>query len=138
MNQKAIRPAQTKLSLAFCVFTSTLCESVCHIWCCLSIFIAVVMASKQEQAFRMCVRPCLRYLTGGDTHILCVACLGEDHAQSALESTAICFPYGRYDPAWRSFARTLRLAFPRALVPLLPRHSESCSPGVRKWICQRR
>ncbi len=81
MNQEAIKPAQTKLSLAFCVFISALCESVCHIWCCLSIFIAVVMASKQQQVFRMCVRPCPRYSTGGDTHILCVACLGEEHAR---------------------------------------------------------
>ncbi len=81
MNQEAIKPAQTKLSLAFCVFISALCESVCHIWCCLSIFIAVVTASKQQQVFRMCVRPCPRYSTGGDTHILCVACLGEEHAR---------------------------------------------------------
>ncbi len=34
----------------------------------------------------MCVCPCPCCLTGGDTHIICVACLGEDHAQSALES----------------------------------------------------
>ncbi len=27
---------------------------------------------------------------GGDTHILCVACLGEEHAQSALESCEHC------------------------------------------------
>ncbi len=47
------------------------------------------MASKQQQAFKMCVRPCPRYLTGGDTHILCVACLGEEHAQSALESAML-------------------------------------------------
>ncbi len=47
------------------------------------------MASKQQQAFKMCVHPCPRYLTGGDTHILCVACLGEEHAQSARE-TAGC------------------------------------------------
>ncbi len=39
------------------------------------------MASKQQQAFRMCVHPCLHYLTGGDTQGLCVACLGEEHAQ---------------------------------------------------------
>ncbi len=40
------------------------------------------MASKQQQGFRMCVHPCPRYLTGGDTHILCVACLGEEqHGQ---------------------------------------------------------
>ncbi len=38
------------------------------------------MASKQGQAFRMCFIPCPRYLTGGDTHILCVACLGKEHA----------------------------------------------------------
>ncbi len=44
------------------------------------------MASKQQQAFRMCVHPCPHYLTGGDTHVLCVACLGEEHARSALES----------------------------------------------------
>ncbi len=44
------------------------------------------MVSKQQQAFRMCVRPSLHYLMGGDTHIFCVACLGEEHAQSTLES----------------------------------------------------
>ncbi len=75
-NQEAIKPAQTKLSLTFCVFTGALCQSVCHIWCCLSIFIAVLMASKQQQAFMMCVLPCPM---GGDTHNLCVACLGEEH-----------------------------------------------------------
>ncbi len=74
------------------------------------------MASKQQQAFRMCVHPCLRYLTGGH----CVACLGEEHAQSALESTAMCFPCRHSDPAWCSFTmRALRLVFPRAPVPLL-------------------
>ncbi len=45
------------------------------------------MASKQQQGFRMCVHSCPRYLMGGDTHILCVAFLGEEHARSALEST---------------------------------------------------
>ncbi len=46
---EAIKPAQMKLSLAFSVFTSALCVSVCDIWCCLSIFIAVLMATKQQQ-----------------------------------------------------------------------------------------
>ncbi len=36
------------------------------------------MVSKKCQAFRMYVHPCPRYLTGGDTHVLCVACLGEE------------------------------------------------------------
>ncbi len=35
----------------------------------------------------MCVHPCPCYLTGGDTHILCIACWGEEHTQSAFEST---------------------------------------------------
>ncbi len=67
-----------------------------RIGCCLSVFNYSEMASKQQQAFRMCVHPCLRYLTGGH----CVACLGEEHAQSALESTAMCFPCRHSDPAW--------------------------------------
>ncbi len=137
-NQEAIKSAQTKLSLEFCVFTSALCETVLVLFGVVCQYSLLVMASKQQQAFRMCVHPCPRYLTGGDTHILCVACLGEEHARSALESTAMCFPFGRSDPAWRSFVRALRLAFPRALVPLLPRHSKGCSPGVCKGNCWRR
>ncbi len=46
------------------------------IWSCLSVFNYSEMASKQQQAFRMCVHPYPNYLTGGDTHVLCVACLG--------------------------------------------------------------
>ncbi len=46
--------------------------------------------ASNNKLFRMCVRPCPCYLTGGDTHILCVACLGEEHVQSAVESTTIC------------------------------------------------
>ncbi len=38
-----------------------------------------------KQRFRLCVPPCLRFIMGGDTHSLCVACLGEEHARSALE-----------------------------------------------------
>jgi hypothetical protein len=38
-----------------------------------------------EQQFRKCVPPCPRYITGGDTHDLCVVCMGVQHAQSALE-----------------------------------------------------
>ncbi len=60
MNQETIKPAQTKLSLAFCVFTSALCEIVCHYFNTKR----TDMASKQQQAFRMCVLPCLPYLNG--------------------------------------------------------------------------
>ncbi len=58
----------------------------CLIWCCLTVFNLSEMASKQHQAFRMCIHPCPRYFTGRDTHVLCVACLGEDRAWSALKS----------------------------------------------------
>ncbi len=35
-----------------------------------------------KQRFRLCVPPCPRFITGGDTH---VACLGAEHALSVLE-----------------------------------------------------
>ncbi|KAL0155764.1 hypothetical protein M9458_050027, partial [Cirrhinus mrigala] len=38
-----------------------------------------------KPGFRACVPPCSRYISGGDTHALCVACLGAEHAASALE-----------------------------------------------------
>ncbi|KAI2663377.1 Transposon Ty3-G Gag-Pol polyprotein [Labeo rohita] len=38
-----------------------------------------------KTCFRACVPPCPRYITGGDTHALCVVCLGAGHAASALE-----------------------------------------------------
>jgi len=37
-----------------------------------------------EQHLRR-VSPCSRYLTGGDTNVLCAVCLGVQHDQSALE-----------------------------------------------------
>ncbi len=38
-----------------------------------------------KQHFRLCVPPCPRFITGGDTHSLCIACLGAEHALSVLE-----------------------------------------------------
>ncbi len=73
MNQETIKPAQTKLRKTVLSYLV------------LSVSIIVRIASKQQQAFRMCVHPCPHYLTGGDTHVLCAACLGEEHAQSVLE-----------------------------------------------------
>ncbi len=67
-----------------CLHKHSVWNCPCLIWFCLSVFITSNMASKQQQGFRMCVHPCPCYLTGGDTHILCVACLGEEHARSEL------------------------------------------------------
>ncbi|KAI2646866.1 Transposon Ty3-G Gag-Pol polyprotein [Labeo rohita] len=38
-----------------------------------------------KPGFRACVPPCSRYISSGDAHALCVACLGAEHAASALE-----------------------------------------------------
>ncbi|KAL0200147.1 hypothetical protein M9458_003334, partial [Cirrhinus mrigala] len=35
--------------------------------------------------YRLCVPPCKHYITSGDTHSMCAACLGAEHAASALE-----------------------------------------------------
>ncbi len=40
---------------------------------------------ESRSLYRLCVPPCPRYITRGDTHSLCVVCLGVKHAKSALE-----------------------------------------------------
>ncbi len=40
---------------------------------------------KSSSQYRQCVPPCPRFITSGDTHSLCVVCLGVKHAESALE-----------------------------------------------------
>ncbi len=78
-----IKPAQMKLSLAF-VSSQALYVNLSVLFgvVCLTLERKIVMASQQQQAFKMCVGPCLCYLMGGDTHILCVACLGEESVSS--------------------------------------------------------
>ncbi len=47
---------------------------------------------KQEfdkERFRLCPSPCPCFITGGDTHNLCVACMGAEHARSALEGAVL-------------------------------------------------
>ncbi|KAI2666795.1 Transposon Ty3-G Gag-Pol polyprotein [Labeo rohita] len=40
---------------------------------------------KSNPRYKPCVPPCSRFIPSGDTHSLCVVCLGADHAESALE-----------------------------------------------------
>ncbi len=53
----------------------------------------LVDRSKKEgessSRFRSCAPPCICYIVPGDTHDLCVVCLGAEHARSALEG-AVC------------------------------------------------
>ncbi len=53
-------PAQTKLSLAFCVFTSALCEIVCPIWFCL--FLIII---QRKQIWRTSNNKLLEYAIEG-------------------------------------------------------------------------
>ncbi len=65
-------------SVSLCVLFSVVCHKQ-----------YIIMASGQ---FKRCVHPCPKFLTGGDTHQLCVHCLGVQHAQAAPEGvgTVLC------------------------------------------------
>ncbi|XP_067241145.1 uncharacterized protein [Chanodichthys erythropterus] len=43
----------------------------------------------EGKQFRKCASPCTRFIPDGDTHDMCVVCLGVEHAQAALEG-AVC------------------------------------------------
>ncbi|KAL0161741.1 hypothetical protein M9458_045466, partial [Cirrhinus mrigala] len=45
----------------------------------------IVKSGESGRCFKLCVPPCKRYITSGDTHSMCVVCLGAEHAMSALE-----------------------------------------------------
>ncbi|KAI2654011.1 Aspartate--tRNA(Asp/Asn) ligase [Labeo rohita] len=70
---------------------------------------------KSKLLYKPYVPLCSCFIPRGDTHSLCVVCLGVDHAESALEGPA----------------------FLVGLAPLPPRRSGSCTRGVRSWICWR-
>ena len=68
------------------------------------------MASKQN--FKQCAVPCPRFLMGGETHKLCFACLGVEHAQSVLEG-ADCEHCEKLSMRMlRSYRRTVWCALP--------------------------
>ncbi|CAM4635653.1 unnamed protein product [Leuciscus chuanchicus] len=47
-----------------------------------------VTSINMSEQFKKCVHPCPRYISGSDTHQLCVLCLGVQHARAALEGAA--------------------------------------------------
>ncbi len=53
---------------------------VCHIT--ISFKMASGKHESDKQRFRLCVSPCPRFVTGGDTNSLCIVCLGAEHARS--------------------------------------------------------
>ncbi len=83
--------------------------------------------------FRLCVPPCPRYIMCGDTHSLCVVCLGVKHAESALEGERILLlRYARFAPGRLSLRREPLPALLTVLAPL-----RLCTRGVCSLIWRR-
>ncbi len=82
------------------------------IWCCLSQAVFIIMASVQ---FKRCVYPCLRFLTAGDTHQLCVFtvcqyCTPEQPSRELPVRTVKPCRSECYAPTWLCLIRLTRLA----------------------------
>ncbi len=94
---------------------------------------------EMKSQYKQCVPPCKCYLCAGDTHSLCVVCLGARHAEAALmglisrtarASRCVCFA-----PERPSFLkRALSLAFTAVLAPPPLRRSGGGVHGVRSGI----
>ena len=76
--------------------------------------------TEKAESFRKCADPCPRYLTPGDSHELCVLCLGKEHAQAALEG-AVCANCERF--ALKTLRSRLALFSSEEGSPSVPRGS---------------
>ncbi len=119
---------------SFCCSVNALCVYVLFTVVCPLYIMATGKQVSDKQRFRLCASHYPRFITGGDTHNLCIACLGAEHARSALEE-ADC-PH-----CVRISMRSLR--FRRALspvllaVPLSLRQSGAWNRGDHIWIWQK-
>ncbi len=90
--------------------------------------------------YRQCVTPCPRFITSGDTHSLCVVCLGAKHAESAFEEAG-CPHCERLPMHTLRSRKALFEEFSRALLAVLAppplRRSGGYTRGARNWIWQR-
>ncbi len=93
---------------------------------------------ESSSQYRQCVPPCPRFITSGDTHSLCVVCLGVKHTESALEGAG--FPHCERLP--QRMLRSRRTLFQEGVFasahhgtgPPPLRRSGSCIRGARNWI----
>ncbi len=97
----------------------------------------------KSRLFKPCVSPCKRFITAGDTHKQCVACLGAEHAAAAFNKELIapivsacrCVRSAPENPClWTGFSRVS----PAVQVPLLPRQSGVCTRGAHSSIWSRK
>ncbi len=88
------------------------------------------------QHYRLCVPSCPRSITGGDTHSLCVVCLGAKHAESALKGAGIASVCRcvHFAPGRLSSRREPSPAFLAVPALLPPRWSNGCIRGDHRWI----
>ncbi len=147
---RAVEPAS-----AFChSATATLCVSVdlcCESYLVLfvptqSLGISSTMSKSAEKTkhlgesrlhYRLCIPPCKRYFTAGDTHSLCVVCLRAEQPESALEGAdcPLCERLSLCMLVLRglSLRRELSPAFLVVPAPLSPRRSGGCARRNRRW-----
>ncbi len=91
---------------------------------------------ESRSQYRLCVPPCPRYITSGDTHSLCVVCLGVKHAESNLEGAGC--PHCEWLPLRTLRSRRELLPAFLAVLALPPlRRNGGCIHGARSWIWQR-
>ncbi len=69
--------------------------------------------------YRQCVTPCSRFITSGDTHSLCVVCLGAKHAESAFEEAGC--------PHWKAL-------FEEGVFASAPRGAGPASAEAERWL----
>ncbi len=94
-----------------------------------------------KQRFRLCVPPCPRFVTGGDTHTFCAlfVWVRSTLGQLSRETVRIVFAFqcGHSIPGERSLRRALSPVVPTVRVPPLPRQSGTLNHGDHRWIWQK-
>lgn len=94
-----------------------------------------------NQMYRRCVFSCPRYITDGDSHEMCVSCLGMEHARAALEGAAcarceaLSVRVLRYSMAL--FSEDGRMCFPRGVGPAAAEAARRLHSWVHSVICRR-
>ncbi len=80
--------------------------------------------------YRQCVTPCPRFITSGDTHSLCVVCLGAKHAESALEGAGC--PHCERLPI--RTLRSRRTLFEEGVFASAPHGAGPASAEAERWL----
>ncbi len=93
---------------------------------------ATVKSKRGESGsqYRQCVTPCSRFITSGDTHSLCVVCLGAKHAESAFEEAGC--PHCERLPMHT--LRSRKALFEEGVFASAPRGAGPASAEAERWL----